>query len=70
VQVGTGTATFSQITTSDVVPPAFYLVVSERGLEACQNLAGAWPVGIIRAGGGTPSGSATPPASPTAPAQG
>jgi hypothetical protein len=51
VDVGTGTATFDRITTSDVVPPAFYLVVSEHGGEACQGLAGAWPVGIIRAGG-------------------
>jgi hypothetical protein len=45
-------ATFDQITTSDPAPPGFYLVVAEHGgSSACQGLAGAWPVGIIRAGG-------------------
>jgi hypothetical protein len=61
-QVDAGkTRTFSQITTSDPAPAGYYLVVAERGgSSACQGLSGAWPVGIIRAGAGTPSGSPTP----------
>ena len=58
-QVEAGKATtFDQITTSDPAPPGFYLVIAERGgSSACQGLAGAWPVGIIRAGSAsTPTG--------------
>ena len=58
-QVEAGKATtFDQITTSDPAPAGFYLVVAERGgSSACQGLAGAWPVGIIRAGSaGAPTG--------------
>ena len=58
VQVEEGSAVFNGITTSDVVPPAFYLVVVEDKGGACGGLAGAWPVGFIRAGGGTPSSGA------------
>jgi hypothetical protein len=58
-QVEAGKATtFDQITTSDPAPPGFYLVVAERGgSSACQGLAGAWPVGVIRAGAGSPASS-------------
>jgi hypothetical protein len=56
VPVAQGKAVFSQITTSDVVPPAFYLVVVENKGGRCDNLSGAWPVGIIRATG-TPTTS-------------
>ena len=62
VRVPNGKAVFSQITTSDVVPAAFYLVVVEDKSSACHGLSGAWPVGVIRsakAPGGT-SGSAAP----------
>jgi hypothetical protein len=62
VDVPTGTAVFDDIGTSDVVPPAFYLVVVEDKGGACGELSGAWPVGFLRAGGdvtGTPS-SPTP----------
>lgn len=67
-QVEAGTATtFDQITTSDPAPAGFYLVIAERGgSSACQGLAGAWPVGIIRAGAGSP-GSAPATGSATAP---
>ena len=54
---------FDEINTSDVVPPAFYLVVVEKKGGACGEFSGAWPVGFLRAGGdlsGTPSGSAAP----------
>jgi hypothetical protein len=50
VEVGKAT-TFDKITTSDPAPPGYYLVVAEHGgSSACQGLAGAWPVGVIRAG--------------------
>lgn len=51
VDVPEDTAVFDGITTSDVVPPAFYLVVVEDKGGACGELAGAWPVGFLRAGG-------------------
>jgi hypothetical protein len=50
--VPAGEATFSEITTSDVVPPTFYLVVVETSdPDACSGLSGAWPVGFIRTDG-------------------
>ncbi len=66
VDVPEGTATFDDINTSDVVPPAFYLVVVEDSGGACGELSAAWPVGFLRAGGdvtGTPS-SGAPSTSP------
>ena len=51
VDVEPGTASFDGINSSDVVPPAFYLVVVEDKGGDCENLAGAWPVGFLRAGG-------------------
>jgi hypothetical protein len=70
-QVDAGRTTrFDQITTSDPAPPGFYLVIAERGgSSACQGLAGAWPVGVIRAGAGSP-GSAPATGSASAPAGG
>jgi glucose/arabinose dehydrogenase len=63
VDVPKGKAVFDEITTSDVVPVAFYLVVVEKKGGACGDFSGAWPVGFLRAGGdlsGTPSSSAPP----------
>ena len=51
VDVEQGTTTYDEITTSDVVPPAFYLVVVEDKGGDCGEFSGAWPVGFIRAGG-------------------
>ncbi len=51
VDVPAGTATFDEISTSDVAPPAFYLVVVEDSGGECGELSGAWPVGFLRAGG-------------------
>lgn len=51
VDVPAGTEVFEEINTSDVVPPAFYLVVVEDGGGDCGEFSGAWPVGFIRAGG-------------------
>ena len=61
VDVPAGERTFEDITTDDVVPPAFYLVVVEDKGGDCGEFSGAWPVGFLRAGGdlgGTPSSSA------------
>jgi len=63
VDVPAGERTFDGITTDDVVPPAFYLVVVEDKGGDCGEFSGAWPVGFLRAGGdvgGTPSSSAPP----------
>ena len=51
VDVPAGTSTFEEINTSDVVPPAFYLVVVEDRGGECGELSGAWPMGFLRAGG-------------------
>jgi hypothetical protein len=61
VDVPAGDAEFSGITTSDVVPPTFYLVVVEHSdPKACNGLSGAWPVGFIRTDGTLQSTSPTP----------
>jgi hypothetical protein len=65
VQVDPDTAMFSEITTSDVVPPTFYLVVVEKSdPKACSGLSGAWPVGFIRATAPSASPTATSPGPP------
>ena len=63
VPVAKGKAVFNEITTSDVVPPAFYLVVVEDKNGQCHDVSGAWPVGIIRATGVPTTGSM--PAAPS-----
>jgi hypothetical protein len=63
VDVPEGERVFEDITTDDVVPPAFYLVVVEDKGGDCGEFSGAWPIGFLRAGGdlgGTPSSSAPP----------
>jgi Protein of unknown function (DUF2771) len=63
VDVPDGERVFDEITTDDVVPPAFYLVVVEDKGGDCGEFSGAWPVGFLRAGGdvgGTPSSGAPP----------
>ena len=51
VDVPAGTERFDGIGSSDVVPPAFYLVVVEDKGGDCGEWSGAWPVGFLRAGG-------------------
>jgi hypothetical protein len=51
VDVPEGEVVFDEINTSDVVPPAFYLVVVEDKGGACGEFSGAWPIGFLRAGG-------------------
>jgi hypothetical protein len=60
VDVAKGKAVFDGITSSDVVPAAFYLVVVEDKGGPCGAFTGAWPVGFIRAGGEPGTDSATP----------
>jgi hypothetical protein len=50
VDVDAGTTTFDGINSSDVVPPAYYLVVVEDAHGDCL-LTGSWPIGFVRAGG-------------------
>ena len=62
VEVEPGSPVFDGISSSDVVPPAFYLVVVQQpDADSCEGLAGAWPIGFIRAGAGVEA----PPATPT-----
>jgi hypothetical protein len=51
VDVPKGRAVFDDITSDDVVPPAFYLVIVEDKGGDCGEFTAAWPVGFIRAGG-------------------
>ena len=51
VDVPAGEDRLAEINTSDVVPPAFYLVIVEDKGGDCGEFSGAWPVGFIRAGG-------------------
>ena len=51
VDVPEGTERFDGINTSDVAPPAFYLVVVEDKGGDCGEWSGAWPIGFLRAGG-------------------
>ncbi|WP_448611479.1 DUF2771 family protein [Geodermatophilus sp. URMC 60] len=64
VPVDPGQAVLEKINTSDVAPPAFYLVVVEDAVEECEGFSGAWPVGFVRAGGaqGGTATESTPPA--------
>ena len=70
VDVDKGKTVFDGITTSDVVPATFYLVIVEDTDKGrCSGLSGAWPVGFIRTtdgAGGSPSAPGSP--APTTPA--
>jgi hypothetical protein len=61
VDVPDGVAVFDEITSSDVVPAAFYLVVVEDSGGDCGEFSGAWPVAFIRAGGELDAPSSSPP---------
>jgi hypothetical protein len=61
VDVPAGEARFDEISTSDVVPPTFYLVVVEDSdPDQCSGLSGAWPVGFIRTNGQAVTTTPTP----------
>ena len=65
VDVEQGTTIFEGINSSDVIPPAFYLVVVEEKGGDCGEFSGAWPIGFIRAGGDL--GTTPPPPTPMVP---
>jgi hypothetical protein len=67
ISVPKGQQAYTDITTSDVVPPAFYLVIVENTSSACGGLSGAWPVGFLRAGGTSSSSSGSSSAASSAP---
>lgn len=50
VDVPTGHRVLDEISTSDIAPPAFYLVVVEDKGGKCGEFSGAWPIGFLRAG--------------------
>jgi hypothetical protein len=63
IDVPDGEDRFSGINSSDIVPPAFYLLVVEDKGGDCGVWSRAWPVGFIRAGGdlGSAPSSEAPP---------
>ncbi|MDT0275799.1 DUF2771 domain-containing protein [Blastococcus goldschmidtiae] len=63
VEVPAGEDRFAGINSSDVIPPAFYLLVVEDKGGDCGVWSRAWPIGFIRAGGdlGGASSSEAPP---------
>ena len=60
VDVPRRAARFDGINTSDVVPPAFYLVIVENKCGDCGEWSAAWPVGFIRAGGDLGTATTSP----------
>ncbi len=47
-EVDVGQEASYELSTSDAVPAAYYLVVVEDSGEGCDGLAGAWPIGFLR----------------------
>lgn len=47
-EVDVGKETSFELSTSDAVPAAYYLVIVQDSGEGCEGLAGAWPIGFLR----------------------
>jgi len=47
-EIDVGREASYELSTSDAVPAAYYLVVVEDSGEGCAGLAGAWPIGFLR----------------------
>ncbi len=47
-EVDVGTEDSYELSTSDALPPAYYIVVVQDSSEQCAGLAGAWPIGFLR----------------------
>jgi len=47
-EVDVGQETSYELSTSDAVPVAYYIVVVQDSDEGCEGLAGAWPIGFLR----------------------
>ena len=50
-EVDVGREASYELSTSDAVPAAYYLVIVQDSGEGCQGLAGAWPIGFLRGSG-------------------
>jgi len=47
-EVDVGKESSYELSTSDAVPAAYYIVVVQDSGEGCSGLAGAWPIGFLR----------------------
>ncbi|MGI8625202.1 MAG: DUF2771 family protein [Geodermatophilaceae bacterium] len=47
-EVDVGKESSYELSTSDAVPAAYYIVVVQDSREGCSGLAGAWPIGFLR----------------------
>lgn len=47
-EVDVGQEASYELSTSDAVPAAYYIVVVQNSGEGCAGLAGAWPIGFLR----------------------
>lgn len=47
-EVDVGEETSYELSTSDAVPAAYYIVVVQDSGDDCAGLAGAWPIGFLR----------------------
>ncbi len=65
VAVPEGEDVFTDINTSDVVPPGFYLVVVEDKGGECGEWSGAWMIPFVRAGGEVTRSPSSTPAEPS-----
>ncbi|CAN5284293.1 hypothetical protein BH24ACT9_BH24ACT9_02890 [soil metagenome] len=48
-EIDVGQETSYELSTSDAVPAAYYIVVVQDSGRSCAGLAGAWPIGFLRA---------------------
>lgn len=47
-EIDVGNKASYELSTSDAVPVAYYLVIVEDSGDLCEGLAGAWPIGFLR----------------------
>jgi len=47
-EVDVGQEASYELSTSDAVPAAYYIVIVQDSGERCEGLAGAWPIGFLR----------------------
>jgi hypothetical protein len=47
-EVDVGREATYELSTSDAVPAAYYIVVVQDSGEGCEGLSGAWPIGFLR----------------------
>lgn len=47
-EIDVGKEASYELSTSDAVPAAYYLVIVQDSGDLCEGLAGAWPIGFLR----------------------